>query len=166
VFNRERGQRRRITASRSAYSSGRGVVEREAVMEDLDVIERVKITIGCIALVIVGVALIATGEPREIAAGCGALLCPAVLFGYIRLRALPGESGAANTQDEQPTAGRGQIRLRWLGICLTLAAGLVYVYLPYSMDRFDAVAVAFASVPLLLAGLGCIAISFSSARNS
>jgi hypothetical protein len=72
---------------------------------------------------------------------------------------------AAHPGSDQPPRAEDQTRVFWLGIALTLSPGLLYFYLRYAMNRFDPLAVIFVSVPLLVAGLGCITLSLWQATK-
>jgi hypothetical protein len=116
---------------------------------------------GAMAL-IVGLVLIATGEPQAILAGSGALLAAALIFGFLRWA---GKGHTVRAEGEGPAEAKSPAWGVWLGIGLTLLPGLLYFYLRYSLDRFDPVAMAFVSVPLVIAGLGCVGVSLWSATK-
>lgn len=142
------------------------VVGQESRVENfLQAYGLIKIIAGEVAAVIVGLGLIATGEPPAIVAGIGTLLAATLVFGSLRWVGLFGKDPTVRTKAEEPDTTKGQARVFWLGIALTLLPGLLYLYLRYSMDRFDAGAMVFVSVPLLIAGLGCVGMSLRSATK-
>jgi hypothetical protein len=65
----------------------------------------------------------------------------------------------------RPADDQRRGRLLWLGILLVLLPGLLYLYLRHSMPQFDLAAVVFLSVPILVAGLGCLAAGVWSLRR-
>jgi hypothetical protein len=110
---------------------------------------------GVLALVL-GVALVAEGDQQGIVGGCGALLVAAVVFTFIGWVVCRKPYGAGCAAGQVPVPGK-QSGILWLGILLTLAPGLLYLYLRYAMYRFDLTAATVLSVPMLVGGLGCIA---------
>ena len=111
---------------------------------------------------LLGLGLIIGGDLQSMVAGAGAIVAAAVLFGF-----LAWSSGSAGMDASQADAGESSemdrpTRLIWLGIGLSLAPGLLYFYLRFTMSRFDPVVMLFAGVPLLFAGFGCAAIGLRS----
>jgi len=102
--------------------------------------------------------LIITGEMQSIVAGSGALLAATLVFGFLGWSFASGKSTLSHSKDGQPHKEGSPAQVVWLGIALTLLPGLLYFYLRYAMTRFDPNAVIFLSVPLLIAGLGCIGV--------
>jgi hypothetical protein len=112
---------------------------------------------GVLALVL-GVAQVATGERQGIVSGIGSLLVAAVVFGFIGYVLLPRKE-RPQPAVEEPSAAEKRSRLLWVGILLSVAPGLLYLYLHYSTDRVDLGAVVFLGIPMLVAGLVCIGAS-------
>lgn len=110
---------------------------------------------GLIALIL-GVVQVSTGESQGIVAGSGSLIAAAVVFAFIGWVLFRKEDGTRN-EGVRPADERAQRRLLWLGILLMLLPGLLYLYLSYSMPQFNMAAVVFLSIPIFIAGLGCLA---------
>ena len=117
------------------------------------VIRLLKVGVGCVAALIVGIIQIATGEFQAIVSGSGAILAAVVVLGVIAY--LSRKPTLEKSPDELREAEK-PIGTIWLGIALTLLPGILYFYLKHAMTRFDINAIAFVSGPILFAGLACI----------
>ena len=136
-------------------------------MEDpVHVYRVVKLAVGGIASLVLGIGLILTGELQSIVAGSGVLLASVLIFGFLGWAFASNKGTVAHPEEGQPPEAESQVRVVWLGIALTLLSGLMYFYLRYAMTGFDPMTICFVNGPLLIAGLGCIGVALGSAIKS
>jgi hypothetical protein len=131
-------------------------------MKPLDFLpEPVKMTIGGVVTFILGIVLILTGDTPSVVTGVGTILASLVSFALLGLNTFnKGPASVAIAALDEASQLQHPKRVIWLGIALILAAGLLYLYLKYTMSPFDSGAMIFVNLPLLIAGLICLGVGF------
>jgi hypothetical protein len=119
------------------------------------IIRLLKLSATGVLATVLGVVQVATGERQGVVAGFGSFLVAAVVFGFIGYvvfrKPEPDQERAF-----QFASTKKRSRLLWLGLVLCVAPGLMYLYLYYAMYRAALGAVMFLSIPMWIAGLGCL----------
>jgi hypothetical protein len=116
-------------------------------------IKIVKLAATGMLATVVGVIQIAGGDRAGIVGGAGSLLVAVIMFGFIGRVVYRFRNGPP---PEAMSEAEKRVRLFWLGVLLTLAPGLLYLYLYFAAYKFPDVVISVLGIPILIGGLTCI----------